>query len=422
MAEETQPCPDCGTLVPFDPRFSPWCECGWNLEPPDRSHEWNAPSGPGRIYRALAAARATKLFEAAQRGSPERPRWGLEGTLLLGASSLLVCGMLLPPVGGVLLLLEARESPILLVPAIFLLAVAVAFAPRPGRLEKESLTSKESHPRLHDLVRRVAAELKVDPPELIAISADLNAYVTRVGLRQRRALVVGLPLLALLDREERVALLGHEMAHLANGDLTRGGIVHLAIHTLTVWIYLLEQPRPLDGSGIGGYAAWLVMIGASLVPRAMLWVLIHLSYDRAQRAEYFADRLGASVAGTPAFVGLLERLLQRHILELAQQRVVHHTTDRSVVDELVHLVHDTPPRERERLRRVAQLELSALDTTHPPTAFRIRLLESHPVEGARIELDAEANAALDRELASAAARIDRELVDAFRARLYPLRR
>src|SRR5579883_758619 len=241
MAEETQPCPDCGTLVPFDPRFSPWCECGWNLEPPDRSHEWNAPSGPGRIYRALAAARATKLFEAAQRGSPERPRWGLEGTLLLGASSLLVCGMLLPPVGGVLLLLEARESPILLVPAIFLLAVAVAFAPRPGRLEKESLTSKESHPRLHDLVRRVAAELKVDPPELIAISADLNAYVTRVGLRQRRALVVGLPLLALLDREERVALLGHEMAHLANGDLTRGGIVHLAIHTLTVWIYLLEQ-------------------------------------------------------------------------------------------------------------------------------------------------------------------------------------
>jgi hypothetical protein len=57
-----------------------------------------------------------------------------------------------------------------------------------------------------------------------------------------------------------------------------------------------------------------------------------------------------------------------------------------------------PERELERRRRAARLGHARLDVTHPPTGLRIRLLESRPRAAARVRLDLEDVAAIDREL------------------------
>jgi Zn-dependent protease with chaperone function len=419
MTEQTERCPKCSASVPRDPKFPVWCECGWNLEPRPDEAEGRLARGVQGVYRALGNARGRALLDDALRDSAPRPRLTFMGALLIAASAFALLGLVLPPLGATYLLVYERDAPPRVVAALLLLALTFALRPRFGRVAPELRVSRRTHPTLHELVERVAAKLGVRPPDLIAISSEVNARVMNVGVRRRRALVLGLPLLAISSPDERVALLGHELAHLANGDLTRAGLVALAVNTLTTWQVLLTPPdfrtsTPGSGDAFGA----IFMAAASLVPRAMLWGFAHLAFDQSQRAEYYADRLGAGVAGSKAFVRMLERLFHGESLELAQQRVVTRATERTVLEELANLVASKPPRELERLRRVAALRLSTLDSTHPPTAFRVRLLEERPIEEAQVRLTDAENEALDRELRADAERVNRELAEAFQARLY----
>ena len=76
------------------------------------------------------------------------------------------------------------------------------------------------------------------------------------------------------------------------------------------------------------------------------------------------------------------------------------------------------PRERERRRRIARLEDSRLDATHPPTASRIAVLEGRPFNEARVVLAADASARIDEELARYRKEITSRLIDEHRDRLY----
>ena len=73
---------------------------------------------------------------------------------------------------------------------------------------------------------------------------------------------------------------------------------------------------------------------------------------------------------------------------------------------------------RRRLRLIARLESSRSDATHPPTANRIALLESQPAHGPALIPDRLRWEAIAQELAGAYPRLQRLLVDNYRARLY----
>ena len=53
---------------------------------------------------------------------------------------------------------------------------------------------------------------------MIAFTAEFNASFTTVGWRGTPVFRLGVPLLTILDDQEIVALLAHEMAHEVNGD------------------------------------------------------------------------------------------------------------------------------------------------------------------------------------------------------------
>lgn len=55
----------------------------------------------------------------------------------------------------------------------------------------------------------------------VAVNGETNASVSTYGLRRRRLLTIGLGLWEILGTGQRIALLGHELGHYANGDTAR---------------------------------------------------------------------------------------------------------------------------------------------------------------------------------------------------------
>jgi Zn-dependent protease with chaperone function len=210
---------------------------------------------------------------------------------------------------------------------------------------------------------------------------------------------LGLPLVTVLSPAERVALVAHELAHGRNGDSRRGLFVGSAVQGL-VELYELLAPS-------GGESALDVLHAAVFWPlsRPILWLLhleSHLLLQDAQRAEYLADALAAEVAGTDAVVALSESLL------LAP----------SFFTELDDMVGRVDSRERDRRRRIARLESSRLDATHPPTALRIELLEQRPRLSASVRLSPDSSAAIDAELGDNRPHLADALIDEQRDRIY----
>ena len=306
---------------------------------------------------------------------------------------------------------------------VTLLGVGLLMRPRFLKLD-----SRESHtvdaPALRAVAAEVARALDRDPPDEIRISADWNAFWGVVGARRRRVLVLGLPLLAALEPQERVALVAHEIGHDRNGDARRSLIVGSAVTGLDRLSDLLRPAPKYDSDylaeaelgpigWISGGLMWLV----SRPVDAVLWLEARLLLRDMQRAEYLADALAARVAGTDAAVALEERLLLWSAFELVVQQAVHDNAS-DVLNRLRLSLQLVPDRERERRRRVARLEEARLEDTHPPSGLRIELLEGRAAEPPRVVLKSAQSRRIDTELEPLAARVDHELLDAFRGRLY----
>ena len=130
-------------------------------------------------------------------------------------------------------------------------------------------------------------------------------------------------------------------------------------------------------------------------------MLSHLLWRTSQRAQYLADYRAAQVAGTSAVLDVLDALHLDATVELVTQRTVATSTQATLFADLRQRVAALPSRELERLRRVARLEESRLDATHPPTGLHIALLEARPVQAPTLSLSALQGRALQEELRSA---------------------
>jgi len=138
----------------------------------------------------------------------------------------------------------------------------------------------------------------------------------------------------------------------------------------------------------------------------------------SQRAEYLADALAASVAGTASAISSHEKTLLHSAFEHVVKDLARPGEEGDVFVEIHARLSAVPERERERRRRVARLEESRLDVTHPPTALRIRLLEERPQQEAKVTLDEERSTAIDQELARFKRAFQERLVDEHRDALF----
>lgn len=166
---------------------------------------------------------------------------------------------------------------------------------------------------LLETVRRQAKAAGVGMPEVGIFEADvMNAFAT--GMNRNNALVaVSSGLLQKMTQDEVEAVLGHEMAHVANGDMVTMGLLQGVLNTFVIFfsrvigivvdrlIFKIER-------GIGpGY--WIGSILAEVV-LGVVAAMIAAWFSR--RREFRADEGGAKLAGRLKMISALQRLGQAH--------------------------------------------------------------------------------------------------------------
>ncbi len=401
--------------MPVAQGYVDWCEqCGWNLSPPAR------PAATGRLdvlYERAGRELGVRLARRLIEGERLAPRL----TATRAASYAIAAAIwLLGPVlaaAAVLLGVGAISHPIRFV-GVVLLLVAFVIRPRLGNEPVEGVVLRAGAPTLHGLVDEIAAALGTPPPHAVIVDHTFNAAWGLHGIKRRRSLALGLPLLTVLPPQQRVALIGHELAHERNGDSSRGTFVGGAVGSLAELYFLVAPERHVTITF--GLFEHLVNAFFWLVSRPVWWLLhleLHLLLLDRQRAEYFADVLAAETAGAQAVAALHERAL----LEPAFFGVVHHAARDgadALLERALRELDAVPERERERRRRVARLESARLDATHPPTAFRIELVEARGKQEPKVILDPGRSAAIDAELQPRRRAVEQTLVDEYRASLY----
>jgi heat shock protein HtpX len=163
-------------------------------------------------------------------------------------------------------------------------------------------------------VKRLADQARVGMPEVGIFDAqEINAFAT--GARRNAALVaVSSGLLRSMSREQIEAVLGHEISHVANGDMVTLALLQGVLNTFVIFLAriignivdraLFKNDR--EESGIGFFLTTLV---AQIVLGIFASMIVSW-YSR--RREFRADRGGADLAGTGSMIGALQALKQSH--------------------------------------------------------------------------------------------------------------
>ncbi len=166
---------------------------------------------------------------------------------------------------------------------------------------------------LVDTVRRYATEAGIGMPEVgIFPSPEVNAFAT--GANKNNALVaVSAGLLNSMTRAEAEAVIGHEVAHVANGDMVTLALIQGVVNTFVMFLsrvigHTVDRVVFKNEEGQGP-AFFVTMIVAELV-LGILASIIVMWFSRQR--EFRADRGGASLAGRGAMIAALERLASVH--------------------------------------------------------------------------------------------------------------
>lgn len=167
------------------------------------------------------------------------------------------------------------------------------------------------------LVSTVARQAKlagIGMPEVgIFDTPDMNAFAT--GANKNNALVaVSTGLLQNMSREEAEAVMGHEIAHVANGDMITLTLIQGVVNTFVLLLArALAMAIDRDGRGFGYYIGFY---GGQIVFGFLASIIVAFF---SRHREFRADEGGAKYASSAAMIGALERLKQGQAGELPNQ-------------------------------------------------------------------------------------------------------
>ena len=158
-------------------------------------------------------------------------------------------------------------------------------------------------------VRSQAEQVGIAMPEVgIFDSPQPNAFAT--GARRDSALVaVSSGLLQSMRKNEVEAVLGHEMTHVANGDMVTLTLIQGVVNTFVIFLsrvigQIVDKAvfRSEDGRG----PAYFICVMVTQLLLGILANIIVMWFSRQR--EFRADEGGARTAGTGNMIAALERL------------------------------------------------------------------------------------------------------------------
>jgi heat shock protein HtpX len=202
---------------------------------------------------------------------------------------------------------------------------------------------------LLDTVSRQAQAVGIGMPEVGIFQGPPNAFAT--GWNRNDALVaVSSGLLQGMNRDEIEAVLGHEISHVANGDMVTLTLIQGVVNTFVVFLsriighiidrVVLKNER---GHGIGFFVT-------SMIAQVVLGILASMIVMWFSRwREYRADAGSAQLAGRQKMIAALRRLQQGQASE-------------ALPDEMAAF-------------GITGGKVSALFASHPPLEDRIAALQ-----------------------------------------------
>lgn len=171
---------------------------------------------------------------------------------------------------------------------------------------------------LVDTIARQARRLNIGMPEVgIFDSPDPNAFAT--GMSRNASLVaVSTGLLQRMNADEVEAVLGHEMSHVANGDMVTMGLLQGVVNTFVYFFasiagYLVDRVLLRSGDDERGYGYGPGYYITQMVAQVLLSILatmIVMWFSR--RREFRADADGAELAGRGKMIDALRALQRAH--------------------------------------------------------------------------------------------------------------
>ena len=240
--------------------------------------------------------------------------------------------------------------------AFLSLAISKFMAKRTMGVRIIEQPSNDTERWIKSTVERFANQSNIGMPEVgIFDQPQPNAFAT--GMSRNNALVaVSTGLLHHMDRDEVEAVIGHEIAHVANGDMITMGLLQGVLNTFVIFLsrlggfivdrVILKNQR---GHGIGYFVTTIVF----QVLLSILASIITMWFSR--RREFRADEGGAQLAGKSKMIRALKRLSQvSEPLDLEGEFAAFGISGR-------------------------RTGLSALFLSHPPLEQRIRHLESQQI-------------------------------------------
>jgi heat shock protein HtpX len=166
---------------------------------------------------------------------------------------------------------------------------------------------------LMNTVQRCAQQAGIGMPEVgIFDSPEMNAFAT--GARRNSALVaVSTGLLDSMSQAEAEAVIGHEITHVANGDMVTLALIQGVVNTFVIFLsrvigYVVDKIILKNERGNG--MAYMLSIIVSQMVLGILASMIVMWFSRQR--EFRADAGGAKLAGRGNMIAALERLMNRH--------------------------------------------------------------------------------------------------------------
>jgi len=238
--------------------------------------------------------------------------------------------------------------------ALISLLISKPMAKWSSRAQVINNSTDPTHRWIVGTVERLAQKANIGMPEVAIFEGAPNAFAT--GAFKNSALVaVSTGLLQSMTREEVEAVIGHEVAHIANGDMVTLTLIQGVMNTFVVFLsrvigYFVDRVllRNERGLGIGYY---LTTIALDMVLGVLAAIVV--AWFSRQR-EYRAD------AGAAQLIGRKQPM----------------------IDALARLGGLQPgelPRTVEAMGISGRSGVMALLSTHPPIEDRIRALQTPSV-------------------------------------------
>lgn len=213
---------------------------------------------------------------------------------------------------------------------------------------------------IYSLVYELAKKAKLPKMPEVAIynSPDINAFAT--GPSKSNSLVaVSTGLLRSMSREEVAGVLGHEIAHIKNGDMVTMTLIQGVVNSFTIFfsrVVAFAVASALsrgddDGAQPSFFLQYIITIVLDIV-FGILGSLVTAAFSRAR--EFRADQGGASLAGKTAMINALERLKLNSQIKAPQDNPAFASLKISNKSNWMALFSTHPPLEK----RIASLKAS----------------------------------------------------------------